>query len=234
MYYFWAAVDFTLRHGFWLWGGAVTAIMIAGGYACWDELVTESKTHGITSLVRDIALVWGGLIGLGLATWRSIVAERQARTADEAKLNARLHQAMESLESENADVRIGAIHALRQLAWMRPLDYGEQVTTTLRAREHDLKNKLSKKNAIDSSPERKEEMELELGVIRMAVLDISTVGIVVGLSETPYERALGTVRRKRTRKSREVATESKAAHGAKDDRSDAQASATSRGPQSSR
>ena len=220
VYYFWVAVDFTLRNGFWLWGGAVTAIMIAGGYAFWDELVAESKTHGITSLVRDIALVWGGLIGLGLATWRSVVAERQARTADEAKLNAMLHQTMESLESENPDVRIGAIHALRQLAWMRPLDYGEQVTTTLKAREYDLKNKLSKNEAMGVKPERKEEVELEHAVIRMAVLDISRVGMIVGLnSETPYARALGTVRRKRTRKRREVATETEAAHGARDDRS---------------
>ena len=211
-YYFWATVDLTRRYSFWLWGTAVTAIMVVGGYAFWDELVAESKTHGITSLVRDIALVWGGLIGLGLATWRSVVAERQARTADEAKLNARLHQAMESLESDNPDLRIGAIHVLRQLAWMHPLDYGEQVTTTLRAREHDLKSTLSKKDAIGRGAEKPEEIEMEQEVIRMALLDISHVGILVGLnSETPYARALGTMRRARTKKRRDPSQSSASA-----------------------
>ena len=202
--YFWATVDFTRRYGFWLWGAGVTAIMAVGCCAIWEELVAESKTHGITSLVRDIALVWGGLIGLGLATWRSVVANRQARTADEAKLNARLHQAMGSLESENLHVRIGAIHALRQLAWMRPEDYGEQVTTTLRAREDHLKKRLSEKDAMGINPEKAEEMELEQGVISMAMLDISYVGMLVGLdSDVPYHRAVGMVRRRRARKVRQ-------------------------------
>ena len=219
-YCFWTAVDFTLRHGFWLWGAAVTAIMVVGGLAFWDELVAESKIHGITSLVRDIALVWGGLLGLGLATWRSVVADRQARTADEAKLNTSLHQAMESLESDKLDVRIGAIHALRRLAWMRPLDYGEQVTTTLRAREDELKNKLARKQGMLITPEKEEEMQVEHQVIRMARVDISTVGMIVGLkSETAYERALGTVRRNRARIRRDVATEAEVPHEAGDDRS---------------
>ena len=216
-YYLWTAVDFTVRHGFWLWGAAVTAIMVVGGCTFWDELVAESKTHGITSLVRDIALIWGGLLGLGLATWRSVVAERQARTADEAKMNVSLHQAMESLESDKLEVRIGAIHALRRLAWMRPLDFGEQVTTTLRAREDDLKNKLARKQGMLITPEKEEELEVEHQVISIARVDISAVGILVGLkSETPYERALGTVRRKRARRRRDAATEAEVPHDAGD------------------
>lgn len=100
-HYFWTTVQFTGRYGSCLRAAAVTVSMVVGACAFCHEIIAESKTHGFISLVRDISLFRGDLAGLGLATWRSVVADRQARTADEAKLHARPHQAMESPKTEN-------------------------------------------------------------------------------------------------------------------------------------
>ena len=51
-----------------------------------------------------------------LAVWRSIVAERQADTAQQSLLNERYQKGAEMLGNEVLSVRMGGIYALGRLA----------------------------------------------------------------------------------------------------------------------
>ena len=79
-------------------------------------------------MIRNVALVWGGLIGLGLAAWRSMIAEKQARIAQSNMLDARYQEAVKLLTDEKIYIRIGAIHAIRNLAFQNPDEFCQQTT----------------------------------------------------------------------------------------------------------
>ena len=110
------------RHGFWIWSAVISAAIVAGTWYFQCELQFEAQTS-LSAVVRNVALVWGGLIGLGLAVWRSSVAARQAETArqrialeQEAMLRDRFQSAATMLGHNAVSVRIGGIQALFYLA----------------------------------------------------------------------------------------------------------------------
>ena len=94
----------------------------------WDWLIDGES--GSTT-IRNLGLVLAGLIALPLAIWRSIVAQRQAETAERGLLNERYQKSVEMLGSEVLAVRLGGIYALQRLAWEHPEQYHIQVMQVL-------------------------------------------------------------------------------------------------------
>ena len=80
-----------------------------------------------SSTIRNVGLVGAGLIALPLALWRSIVADRQAKTAQESLLNERYQRGAEMLGNEVLSVRLGGIYALQRLAEEHPEQYHVQI-----------------------------------------------------------------------------------------------------------
>ena len=89
------------------------------------EWLSVGDSGGAT--VRNVALALVGTIALPLAIWRSSVADRQSRTAQQSLLNERYQKGAEMLGSEVLSVRLAGIYALQGLATEHPEQYHIQV-----------------------------------------------------------------------------------------------------------
>ena len=98
----------------------------------WDWLgrVPERKESNSTT-IRNMGLLIGGFIAIPLAVWRSIVAHRQAQTAQRGLRNERYQKGAEMLSSEFLPVRLGGIFALQRLAEEDPEQYHVQIMRLL-------------------------------------------------------------------------------------------------------
>ena len=77
--------------------------------------------------IRNIIFAATALIGLPLTIWRSMVAGRQAETAQQGLLNERYQKGAEMLGSEVLSVRLGGIYALQHLASEYHIQYHFQI-----------------------------------------------------------------------------------------------------------
>lgn len=94
-----------------------------------------AKWIAISEIARNIGLLLAGVIGVGIAAWRTYAAIRQAKAAEEqSELARRDHitevfvRAVDQLASEKMEVRLAAIYTLRQISheapyrlWTRPI-----------------------------------------------------------------------------------------------------------------
>ena len=80
--------------------------------------------------LRNLVLIVGAPLAIGLAVWRSIVAQKQAEVAQEGLLSNRHQRAVEMLGHKFTSVRIGGIRALRDLA-VEHNEYKREVLTLL-------------------------------------------------------------------------------------------------------
>ena len=90
----------------------VTSLSLAWCY--WEELRGDQES--LSATVRNVGVVIGGVIAILFAVWRSIVAARQATTAQLGLLNERYQKGAEMLGSKVLAVRLGGIYALDRLA----------------------------------------------------------------------------------------------------------------------
>ena len=113
--------------GFWWIAGmvAVLAIGVLLSWCFWDEL--RGDQDSLSTTIRNVALVVGGVGATLLAIWRSRVAERQAATAQRGLLNERYQTGAEMLGSDVLSVRLGGIYALEHLSDEHPQQYHVQV-----------------------------------------------------------------------------------------------------------
>ena len=133
----------------------------------WDWFVTEptDRESGSTT-VRNLGLVVGGLIAIPLAIWRSIVAQRQADTAQRGLLNERYQKGAEMLGSEVLSVRLGGIYALQRLAEDHPGQYHVQIMGLFCAFvRHSTKDKGD--NAISEGHRIREDVQAVMAAIRI-------------------------------------------------------------------
>ena len=93
--------------------GVTVVVTIALAVILWEWL--NGGDSGSTT-VRNVALVLMGVIALPLALWRSVVADRQAKTAQQGLLNERYQKGAEMLGSNVLSVRLAGIYALQSLA----------------------------------------------------------------------------------------------------------------------
>ena len=111
------------------WIAAWTVALVIAAGAAWvacPAWLTGGESASTT--LRNLGLILAAAIGLPLAMWRSLVAERQANaarrqsdTAVQNLLNDRFQKGAEMLgNAEIGSVRIGGIHALARLAREHP------------------------------------------------------------------------------------------------------------------
>ena len=121
---------------------AVAACVISIMY--WDWLnIRESNG----STIRNIVLAAVAVIALPLAIWRSIVAEKQAETAQRGLLNERYQKGAEMLGSAVLSVRLGGIYALDRLAKNHADDHHIQIMCLFSAFIRDPPKDQGKDNA---------------------------------------------------------------------------------------
>ena len=113
--------------GFW-WVAGMVAVLAVGvflSWRFWDEL--RGDQDSLSTTIRNLGLVIGGVIAILLAIWRSTVSQRQADTAQQSLLNERYERRAEMLGSDVLSVRLGGIYALQRFAQEHPKEYHVQV-----------------------------------------------------------------------------------------------------------
>ena len=140
--------------GFWWIAGIVIVLLIGGilSWCFWEDL--NDGKDSLSTMIRNLGLVIGGVIAVLLAVWRSRIGERQAdaaqqqaeitrsqveiaqsqieiarsqaQTAQQSLLNERYQRGAEMLGSSVLAVRIGGIYALARLAKDHPEQYHVQ------------------------------------------------------------------------------------------------------------
>ena len=121
---------------FWFTLSAVVlAIEVLIVVVLWDWLAGDESG---SATIRNVGLVIAGSLAILLATWRAVVADKQASSAQrqtavaqQGLLNERYQKAAEMLGSDVLSVRIGGIHTLRDLAMERPDQYHVRVMRLL-------------------------------------------------------------------------------------------------------
>ena len=181
----WSILSRLIRSGgFWfsVYTLAITALTAWGCYHFRDELMASPD---FSAAVRNIGLVWGGLLGLGLAAWRSLIAERQAestrlqasvadresRAARANSLNERYQRAVELLGSDRAYIRIGGIHALRNLARENPQEFVQHAMSLLRAFQETPMR--SSKDGTGDLPQQQEFAVAEKAIGDLEILQLT-------------------------------------------------------------
>ena len=117
----------------WAVSVVIGTVVFSVYFWCW--LVADES--GSTT-IRNLGLVVAAMIGLPFVIWRSIVADRQAATAQRQSeiaqsglLNERYQKGAEMLGSEVLAVRLGGIYALEALARENSGNYHRQIMNLL-------------------------------------------------------------------------------------------------------
>ena len=116
-----------------LWVILLVIVVAIGLSLSWEfrDILHDEERDSVSTTVRNLGLLIGGLVAILLAVWRSIVAERQADTAQQSLLNERYQKGAEMLGNAVLSVRLGGIYALQHLASEDPGQYHIQVMKLL-------------------------------------------------------------------------------------------------------
>ena len=117
----------TSWNGFW-WIAGIAVVLAIGVYLSWrfwDDL--QGGPESLSTTVRNLGLVIGGVIAILLAVWRSVVGSSQADTAQRSLQNERYQKGAEMLGNNVLSVRLGGVYALRRLAEEHPEQYHVQI-----------------------------------------------------------------------------------------------------------
>lgn len=120
-----------MSHGFW-WIALILSTLALCVYFTliyWQFL--HDGTDSLSTSIRNVSLIIGGIIAMELALWRSFVSVRQVNTAQRSLLDERFQKGAEMLGSEDLSVRLGGIYALQRLAEEQPEIYHVQVMELL-------------------------------------------------------------------------------------------------------
>ena len=137
----------------------VPYVLAAGcvSFCLWDWLSRGEPS--VSSTIRNLVLIWGAPLATGLAVWRSMVAQKQAETAQKGLLSDRYQRAVEMLGHDLDFIHVGGIYILRDIALEHPDEYWREVDALLKI--YDL-------GRIASIPE-----DLRQQVLDKAITDIS-------------------------------------------------------------
>ena len=107
------------------WWIVLVAVTVAFGVGLslhfWELLHDDEDS--LSTTISNLSFVFGGIVAIELALWRSIVGERQttasqqqAETAQRDLLNQQFQKGAEMLGSSVLSIRLGGIYALKHLA----------------------------------------------------------------------------------------------------------------------
>ncbi len=96
--------------------GVALYVLVAGGvsFFLWDFLHAGTSSPAVA--IRNLVLIWGAPLAMGLAVWRSLVAQKQVEASQAGLLSARHQRAVEMLGHDLVSIRKGGIRALANLA----------------------------------------------------------------------------------------------------------------------
>lgn len=155
----------------------------------WDWLrAYDTVAESRSTTIRNLGLLVAATIALPLALWRSIVAGRQAKTANQALLNERYQRGAEMLGDENLSVRIGGIYALQQLAGDFPELYHVNVMRVFCAFVREPTKAHRSETVPESSVKQDGErrpMRADVEAVMQAISYRSSRGISLEQSEKP-------------------------------------------------
>jgi len=117
---------------------SVLPAIIAVSIALALEMNWASTSEGLSAVRRNYALIIAGVLGLGIAIWRGVSADKQVRVmvkqlnlAERGHMTDRFSKAVDQLGNENSlSVRVGGIYALQHI--------GQDATDTLLYTVHDV------------------------------------------------------------------------------------------------
>lgn len=137
------------------WVNVAGVLVLVSGtlmvYWHWEWVVSSAGESG-SAVIRNLGIVYGGLIAIWVAIWRGFVADRhaeasklqaqasldqakaaqdQAETSQRGLLNERYQRGAEMLGSPVLSVRLGGIYALQHLAEDEPTQYHVQTMRLL-------------------------------------------------------------------------------------------------------
>ena len=76
----------------------------------------------VSEILRNYAIVFGGILGICIAGWRGLAASRQAKSSsDQVEISRRDHiselfsKSIEQLSSQRTDIRLGAVYTLKRI-----------------------------------------------------------------------------------------------------------------------
>ena len=148
---------------FW-WIAGIGLVLVTGlslSWCYWEEL--HSDQESLSATVRNVGVVIGGVIAILFAVWRSIVAARQATTAQRGLLNERYQKGAEMLGSGVLTVRLGGIYALGRLAREHPGNYHIQIMSLLCS---FVRNPPPEEKEIQGTHKLREDVQAVMTVIR--------------------------------------------------------------------
>ena len=98
---------------------------------CFWGWLSDGGGESNSAVLRNISFMVAGIIGLTLAGWRSLIAQKQAETSEKGLQNDRYQKGAEMLGNETCSTRLGGIYALERLARDHPKTYHEQIMKLL-------------------------------------------------------------------------------------------------------
>lgn len=111
----------------------VLYILTAVGVSWWLWGYLHAQDYPPSETIRNLVLSWGGLLAIGLAAWRSMVAQKQVEATQAGLLSARYQRAVEMLGNNLLPIRLGGIHALLNIALEHRAEYQMEVVDLLNA-----------------------------------------------------------------------------------------------------
>ena len=143
------------------------AILIWDWWGWWGWLSDDEESDSTT--VRNLGLFVAAIIGLLLAIWRSVVADRQSKTAQRSLLNERYQKGADMLGSKVLSVRVGGVYALERLAKEHAEDYHIPITVLFCAfvrnppKDENAKDK-NNNNAQSDTPQEEKHSKIRADV----------------------------------------------------------------------
>ena len=78
-------------------------------------------------IIKNLAWMIGGILGLGIAVWRGVIADKNQKSEQRKELHERYARAVELLSDEKSEaVRMGALYSLKQIAEENDGEFFEQ------------------------------------------------------------------------------------------------------------
>ena len=172
-----------------LWRALVAAGLIWLVVDHWEWFATEPcGMESKSTTLRNLVLSIGAIIALGLAVWRGIAADRQAKasrdqaqTSQSSLLNERFQKGSEMIRSEDLSVRLTGIHELQDLAEDHPEQYHIKVMRRFCAfvrRPVEARGDKSRLKGAERKPKLNDyELSEDVQEVIMAISYRSNVGI---------------------------------------------------------
>lgn len=106
--------------------------MLAVAVVFWDGFSTGiDHLEDRAEVVRNLGLVVGGIVALGIAVWRSKAAQDQVTVSERDRLDRRFRSGVELLSEKEVVSRLAGIRMLGQLAKLAPELFRDDVTRVL-------------------------------------------------------------------------------------------------------